>query len=110
MESHVAFRPMSLYEFRMIRKFVVSDPALRDGAPVFEGTGVPVQTLIDYRNGDVPVYEFLVDHPDVRPEDAKKAARWIARAGSDVVKATLDELRQTNASETSASSKAESPR
>jgi uncharacterized protein (DUF433 family) len=89
----------------MIRKFVVSDPAVQDGAPVFQGTTVPVETLIEYRKGDVPVYEFLVDHPTVQPEHAKKAARWLAATESDEVKARLEQLQRAETSTPAASPK-----
>jgi uncharacterized protein (DUF433 family) len=35
------------------------------GAPVFRGTRVPVQTLLDYIEGDQSVEEFLEDFPTV---------------------------------------------
>jgi uncharacterized protein (DUF433 family) len=82
----------------MIRKFVFSDPAVRDSPPFFPGTNVPVQVLIEYRKGDVPVYEFLVDHPSVQPEHAKKAARWLATAGPEKAKERLEQLRRSEAS------------
>jgi hypothetical protein len=31
-----------------------------------------VETFLRYRRGDTPVYEFLVDHPSVTPEHAKR--------------------------------------
>jgi uncharacterized protein (DUF433 family) len=77
----------------VIRKFVVSDPSVHDGAPLFQGTAVPVQSLIEYRQGDVPVYEFLLDHPSVKPEHAKKVARWLAATDPAAARAQLEELR-----------------
>lgn len=79
----------------MIQKFVVSDPEVHDGAPLFRGTVVPVQTLIEYRQGDVPVYEFLIDHPAVQPEHAKKIARWLAKTGPAAAEAQLQRLRSS---------------
>ena len=76
----------------VIKKFVVTNPAVHEGAPVFEGTTVPVESLIEYRKGDVPVYEFLVDHPAVRPEHAKKIARWLATTDPDTAKARLEQM------------------
>jgi len=78
----------------VIRKFVVSDPAIEEGAPRFAGTAVPVHALIEYRKGDVPVYEFLVDHPSVRPEHAKQFARWLAETDKAIVESRLAQLRQ----------------
>lgn len=36
------------------------------GTPVFAGTRVPVQTLIDYLEGGDSIEEFLLDFPTVR--------------------------------------------
>ena len=38
------------------------------GTPVFRGTRVPVQTLLDYIEGDGTVNEFLEDFPSVARE------------------------------------------
>ncbi len=40
------------------------------GTPVFAGTRVPVQTIIDYLAGGHPLDEFLDDFPTVRREQA----------------------------------------
>ncbi len=40
------------------------------GAPVFAGTRVPVQSLLDYLAGGHPLEEFLEDFPTVRREQA----------------------------------------
>ena len=40
------------------------------GAPVFSGTRVPVQSLLDYLAGGHPLEEFLEDFPTVRREQA----------------------------------------
>ena len=74
----------------------MSDPSVLNGAPVFHGTTVPVQAFIEYRRGAVPVYEFLIDHPTVKPEHAKKFARWLAKTGPTVAKAQLEALRSAN--------------
>ena len=49
---------------------VHSDPAILGGAPVFVGTRVPVQALIDYLEGGHPLSEFLEDFPGVKKEQA----------------------------------------
>ena len=79
----------------MIRKFVVSDPAIEEGALRFEGTMVPVHALLEYRRSNIPVYEFLVDHPSVRPEHAKQFARWLAETDKAIIESRLAELRGT---------------
>lgn len=40
------------------------------GTPVFAGTRVPVQTLIDYLEAGDPLGEFLKDFPSVSREHA----------------------------------------
>jgi len=42
-----------------------SDPAIMGGTPVFVGTRVPVQTLIEYLEAGNPLGEFLEDFPSV---------------------------------------------
>ncbi len=45
-----------------------SDPEILGGTPVFVGTRVPVQTLIEYLEGGYSVDEFLDNFPSVRRE------------------------------------------
>jgi uncharacterized protein (DUF433 family) len=45
-------------------------PEIMSGAPVFAGTRVPVQTIIDYLAGGHPLSEFLDDFPTVSREQA----------------------------------------
>jgi uncharacterized protein (DUF433 family) len=40
------------------------------GAPVFNGTRVPVKTLFDYLEAGDPISEFLADFPNVTREHA----------------------------------------
>jgi len=47
---------------------VHSDPNILGGTPVFVGTRVPVQALIDYLEGGHTLEEFLSDFPTVRRE------------------------------------------
>jgi uncharacterized protein (DUF433 family) len=44
---------------------VHSDPNILGGTPVFAGTRVPVQALIDYIEGGHSLNEFLDDFPTV---------------------------------------------
>jgi uncharacterized protein (DUF433 family) len=49
---------------------ITSSPERLSGTPVFAGTRVPVQSLIDYlENGD-PLDAFLTDFPSVTREHA----------------------------------------
>jgi uncharacterized protein (DUF433 family) len=45
-----------------------SDPEIMGGTPVFVGTRVPVQTLLDYLEAGDPLDEFLADFPSVSRE------------------------------------------
>jgi uncharacterized protein (DUF433 family) len=47
---------------------VHSDPDILSGTPVFVGTRVPLQALIDYLAGGHTLQEFLDDFPTVSKE------------------------------------------
>jgi uncharacterized protein (DUF433 family) len=47
-----------------------SDPEIMGGTPVFQGTRVPVQTLLDYLEGGDTLDEFLDGFPSVSREQA----------------------------------------
>ena len=49
---------------------VHTDPDIMSGTPVFVGTRVPFQTLIDYLEAGQPLSEFLEDFPTVSKEQA----------------------------------------
>jgi uncharacterized protein (DUF433 family) len=49
---------------------VHSDPEIMGGTPVFRGTRVPVQTLLDYLEAGHSLTEFLDDFPSVTREQA----------------------------------------
>jgi uncharacterized protein (DUF433 family) len=49
---------------------IVRDPELLGGTPVFAGTRVPVQTLLDYLEAGHPLDEFLDDFPTVQRDQA----------------------------------------
>ena len=42
-----------------------SDPEIMGGTPVFVGTRVPFQTLLDYLEAGDPLDDFLEDFPSV---------------------------------------------
>jgi uncharacterized protein (DUF433 family) len=46
------------------------DPEILGGVPVFVGTRVPAQTLIDYLEAGDSLSEFLTDFPSVTREQA----------------------------------------
>ena len=47
-----------------------TDPEIMGGTPVFTGTRVPVQTLLDYLEGGDTLDEFLDGFPGVSREQA----------------------------------------
>ena len=55
---------------RSLSGLVHSDPAIMGGTPVFAGTRVPVQNLIDYLEGSESVDDFLEAFPSVKREQA----------------------------------------
>jgi uncharacterized protein (DUF433 family) len=46
-------------------KWTVRDPDILGGTPVFAGTRVPAQTLVDYLEGGHSLEDFLDDFPTV---------------------------------------------
>lgn len=54
-------------------RVIHSDPDTLGGTPVFVGTRVPLQALIDYLEGGHPLAEFLDDFPSVSREQAVAA-------------------------------------
>ena len=53
-----------------IPKIFHSDPEIMGGTPVFTGTRVPVQNLLDYLEGGETLEEFLIAFPTVKREQA----------------------------------------
>ena len=56
---------------------IQSNPDVLGGTPVFVGTRVPVQALLDYLQAGEPLGEFLEDFPTVTREQAVAALREI---------------------------------
>lgn len=52
---------------------LVKDPDILGGTPVFRGTRVPFQSLLDYLEGGQTLSEFLDDFPSVSREAAISA-------------------------------------
>lgn len=52
---------------------VTSNPAVLGGTPVFAGTRVPAQTLLDYLVAGDGLEEFLDEYPSVSREQALAA-------------------------------------
>lgn len=49
---------------------ITTSPDRLSGTPVFAGTRVPVQSLIDYLEGGDPLDAFLADFPSVTRDHA----------------------------------------
>ena len=49
---------------------IVQDPEIHSGEPVYRGTRVPFQTLLDYLEGGETLDEFLEQYPGVSRENA----------------------------------------
>lgn len=69
----------------MAQSIVTSSPDILSGTPVFTGTRVPVQALIDYLEGGETIDDFLAGFPTVERAQvvaflAEATARMIARA------------------------------
>jgi uncharacterized protein (DUF433 family) len=52
---------------------IVRDPEILSGEPVFRGTRVPFQALLDYLEGGDTLDEFLEQYPGVTREQAISA-------------------------------------
>jgi uncharacterized protein (DUF433 family) len=69
----------------MTQPVVTSSPDILSGTPVFAGTRVPVQALIDYLEGGETIDDFLAGFPTVKREQIvafleEATARMIAKA------------------------------
>jgi len=69
----------------MAQPIVTSFPDILSGTPVFAGTLVPVQALIDYLEGGETIDDFLAGFPTVRREQVvafleEATARMISKA------------------------------
>ena len=69
----------------MAEPIVTSSADILSGTPVFAGTRVPVQALIDYLEGGETIDDFLAGFPTVRREQVvafleEATARMISEA------------------------------
>lgn len=53
-----------------VKEFITMDKEVLFGKPVFKGTRVPVETLIDHLEKGIALDEFLEDFPSVKKEQA----------------------------------------
>jgi uncharacterized protein (DUF433 family) len=69
-----------------VTRCVVRDRGIRGGAPVFVGTEVPVQTLLDYLEAGDTVEQFLCDFPAVPKEHAMTVLGVTTRLATGAVR------------------------
>jgi uncharacterized protein (DUF433 family) len=69
-------RPLTLADGSVVH----SDSEILGGTPVFVGTRVPVQSLVDYLEGGYSVDEFLDNFPSVRREQVNAFLEQATRA------------------------------
>ena len=68
---------------------IIQDPDIHSGEPVFRGTRVPFQTLLDYLEDGETLDEFLDQYPGVSREQAiaaleeAKPLSWHASANEN---------------------------
>lgn len=60
-------------------QLIVRDNEILGGMPVFAGTRVPVQTLMDYLEKGHPLDDFLDDFPTVQREQARQVLALLTR-------------------------------
>ncbi|MBV9128729.1 MAG: DUF433 domain-containing protein [Verrucomicrobia bacterium] len=58
-------------------KIIESSPEVMGGTPVFAGTRVPVETLMDYLEAGDSIHEFLSDFPTVSREQVVEALAMV---------------------------------
>ena len=54
----------------LLQHFIISNPNILGGVPVFKGTRVPVKILFQHLEKNIPLEEFLDDFPTVSQEQA----------------------------------------
>lgn len=69
----------------MVDPIISRDPDVMGGAPVFAGTRVPVQTLLDYLEGGETIDDFLAGFPMVSRETV---VRFLAAATDRLIAAS----------------------
>ena len=67
---------LQIEEKELRRLPVSSDPQIASGAPVFKGTRVPIETLIDNLEAGLTLNEFLDNFPTVSRENALRVLEF----------------------------------
>ncbi|NEO31991.1 MAG: DUF433 domain-containing protein [Symploca sp. SIO3C6] len=64
-------------------KIITATPDVMSGTPVFAGTRVPVQTLLDYLKAGESIYDFLEGFPTLKQE---QVIAFLEAAEAQIVK------------------------
>ncbi len=67
----------------VLDQIVSRDPETMSGAPVFAGTRVPIQALIDHLSENSTIEEFVEGFPTVEPEQAVEFLRRVGELVAD---------------------------
>lgn len=70
----------------IVTSVIHSDPEIMSGTPVFVGTRVPLQNLIDYLAAGDSLEEFLDAFPSVTREQAAAALELAGDAFADLAR------------------------
>jgi uncharacterized protein (DUF433 family) len=68
-------------------RVIVSNPDIMGGTPVFAGTRVPVEAMIDYLKSGDTLDEFLDQFPSVSREKAVAALEEMAQDAMEIARA-----------------------
>jgi uncharacterized protein (DUF433 family) len=74
---------------------IVQNPEIHSGEPVFRGTRVPFQTLLDYLEGGETLDEFLEQFPGVSRENAIAVLEEARAPTEDLPVSSLETSRKT---------------
>ncbi|HEY3874863.1 MAG TPA: DUF433 domain-containing protein [Candidatus Kapabacteria bacterium] len=64
---------------------IISDPEIMGGVPVFAGTRVPFDGLLDYLEAGETVDDFVRDFPTVTRMQATQALMEIGKSAEEIV-------------------------
>lgn len=59
-----------------VRRYIVSDPQIMDGLPVFAGTRLPVYIILDYLAEGFGVEDILKDYPGLDRDKIRMALKF----------------------------------
>jgi len=63
-------------DISQIRQYIVSDPQIMDGLPVFAGTRIPVYIILDYFAEGLGIEDILKDYPGLDRDKIRMALKF----------------------------------